>query len=148
MSEAWIRRLVRLVEESDINELEYSGWGRKIRISKGAASAPAINAAAAPAMIKVEKAEPVAAENKIEAAPVSGTVIKSPIVGTFYRSPAPGEPPFVKAGDEVKIGQTLCIIEAMKIMNAIEADVSGVVKEIFVENGQPVEFNSPLFRIE
>ncbi len=148
MSEAWIRRLVRLVEESDINELEYSSWGRKIRISKGSSSlAPATFAAVSTAE-KSEKADTASLDQKAEAIPVSGNVIKSPIVGTFYRSPAPGEPPFIKVGDEVKVGQTLCIIEAMKIMNAIESDFAGIVKEIFVENAQPVEFDSPLFRIE
>ncbi|HDR05534.1 MAG TPA: acetyl-CoA carboxylase biotin carboxyl carrier protein [Candidatus Marinimicrobia bacterium] len=144
MSEAWIRRLVRLVEESDISELEYSAWGRKIRISKSASSATLAPAAA----VKGDKADLGALEQKTETIAVAGVLIKSPIVGTFYRSPAPGEPPFVKVGDEIKAGQTLCIIEAMKIMNAIEAEISGVVKEILVENGQPVEFDSPLFRVE
>lgn len=156
MSEEWIRRLVQLVEESDIYELEYSKFGRKIRISKGPSGTVSTVPATAAAMSApaVAPAAPIAAsDTKAAAAPapepvLSGTVVKSPIVGTFYRSPAPGEAPFVKVGDRVEVGQALCIIEAMKIMNEIESDVAGIVKDIYIENAQAVEYNTSLFRIE
>lgn len=153
MSEEWIWRLVQLVEESDIYELEYSKFGRKIRISKG----PSGQIAAIPNSSAGTIANPVppASSNQHSAdiVPVveteqSGHIVKSPIVGTFYRSPAPGEAPFVKVGDKVDIGQPLCIIEAMKIMNEIESDVAGTVKDIYIENAQAVEYNTSLFRIE
>lgn len=149
-----LKTLIDLVAESDIEELEVTEGESKVRIVKSSASQqnqvvmmqpqqhPAqFQVAAAPATAAV--AAPIAA---IAAVP-EGHVVKSPMVGTFYRSSAPGSPAFVEVGSEVKEGGTLCIIEAMKLLNEIEADASGVVKKILVENGQPVEFGQPLFII-
>ncbi len=145
-----LKTLIDLVAESDIAELEVTEGESKVRIVKsspipqnqvvmmqpqgGQQYAPA----AAPA--------PVAAAAPVAAVP-SGHVVKSPMVGSFYRSSAPGSPAFVEVGSVVKEGDTLCIIEAMKLLNEIDADASGVIKEILVENGQPVEFGQPLFII-
>ncbi|HEU4852267.1 MAG TPA: acetyl-CoA carboxylase biotin carboxyl carrier protein [Telluria sp.] len=154
-----LKTLIDLVAESDIAELEVTEGESKVKIVKtcavqqnpmmmyaapgmgmqqgypqhAPAAAPA--AAGAPAPVAVEVAEP------------TGHVVKSPMVGTFYRSSAPGSPPFVEIGSVVKEGDTLCIIEAMKLLNEIDADVSGTVTKILVENGQPVEFGQPLFVI-
>lgn len=146
-----LKTLIDLVAESDIEELEVTEGESKVRIVKSSAqpqnqvvmmpqSAPQY--AAAPAAAPQAAAAPVA-----PAAPAEpeGYVVKSPMVGTFYRSSAPGSPPFVDIGSEVKEGATLCIIEAMKLLNEIDTDKGGVVKQILVENGQPVEFGQPLF---
>lgn len=147
-----IQQLIDLLEKSNINEIEISRWGRKIRVSKGngipvqaapVVPAPAESAAEKPAQTPASPAE----ESKPATGAKTHTVV-SPMVGTFYRAPEPDADPFVKVGDHVTVGQTLCIIEAMKIMNEIESDVSGVVAEILVENAQPVEYNQPLFIIE
>lgn len=147
-----LKTLIDLVAESDIAELEVTEGESKVRIVKSG-NAPqgqmvmmqphhAAPAQHAPA-VTAASAEPVAA-----AAPeVQGHVVKSPMVGTFYRSSAPGSAPFVDIGSSVKEGDTLCIIEAMKLLNEIDADVTGVIKQILVENGQPVEFGQPLFVI-
>jgi len=147
-----LKTLIDLVAESDIAELEVTEGESKVRIVKSSAipqnqvmmmpqqgvqqfSAPAVQAAApAPA------AAPVPAEP-------TGHVVKSPMVGTFYRSSSPGAPAFIEVGSTVKEGDTLCIIEAMKLLNEIDADISGTVTKILVENGQPVEFGQPLFVI-
>jgi acetyl-CoA carboxylase biotin carboxyl carrier protein len=139
-----LKKLIDLVQESGIAELEISEGEEKVKIVKGGRAVPevvaTIPAAAAPL------APPAAAG---EAAPQpEGHVLKSPMVGTFYRSPSPGAKPFVEVGDTVKTGQTVCIIEAMKLLNEIEADRDGVVKAIMVENGQPVEYGEPLLTIE
>ncbi|MGV3655026.1 MAG: acetyl-CoA carboxylase biotin carboxyl carrier protein [Noviherbaspirillum sp.] len=143
-----LKTLIDLVAESDIAELEVTEGESKVRIVKSSPapqnqlvmmpthSAPAAPAVPAAAPIAVAPAEPQQPE---------GHVIKSPMVGTFYRAAAPGSPPFVEVGNSVKSGDTLCIIEAMKLLNEIDADVSGVIKQILVENGQPVEFGQPLF---
>ena len=150
-----LKTLIDLVAESDISELEVTEGESKVRIVKGAAAghsqvvmmpqpaaaplAPAPSTVAAPA---------AAAAEAPAAAPVpAGHVVKSPMVGTFYRASAPGAAAFVEIGSAVKQGETICIIEAMKLLNEIEADASGVIKEILVENGQPVEFGQPLFII-
>jgi len=149
-----LKTLIDLVAESDIAELEVTEGESKVRIVKsgtvpqsqmvmmhpqGAQQyAPQYQAAPAPA------AAPIAAS---AAAEVQGHVVKSPMVGTFYRSSSPGSPTFVEVGSSVKEGDTLCIIEAMKLLNEIDADISGVIKQILVENGQPVEFGQPLFVI-
>ena len=147
-----LKTLIDLVAESDIAELEVTEGESKVRIVKSSAmpqgqmmmmpqsmqqyAAPNGAAPAAPAVPAVEiPAEP------------TGNVVKSPMVGTFYRSSAPGSPAFVEVGSNVKEGDTLCIIEAMKLLNEIDSDVSGVVTKILVENGQPVEFGQPLFII-
>lgn len=143
-----LKKLIDLVQESGISELEVTEGEEKVRIAKQLApaagptyvtAAPAAQAAAAPAAISVP-ADP--ADETPE-----GHVVKSPMVGTFYRAAAPGEKPFVEIGDSISSGDRLCIIEAMKLMNEIDADVAGVVKAILVENGQPVEYGQPLFVI-
>lgn len=146
-----IKKLIELVEESGISELEIAEGEESVRISRGpiATAAPLMQVAAP----MQQAAAPVAAAPAPEAAPaagddLSGHVVKSPMVGTFYRSSAPGAKSFVDVGSQVKVGDTLCIIEAMKMMNQIESDKAGVVKAIVVENEEPVEFDQPLFVIE
>jgi acetyl-CoA carboxylase biotin carboxyl carrier protein len=148
-----LKTLIDLVSESGISELEVTEGEGKVRIVKNAAPvyvqspAAAYGAplpAAAPAPIAGHEAPAAAAAAPAAAAP-QGHVVTSPMVGTFYRSPSPGADPFVQVGDSVKDGQTLCIIEAMKLLNEIESDATGVVKEILVENGQAVEYGQPLF---
>lgn len=147
-----IKKLIELVEESGINEIEISEGEESIRINKGTviAGAPMMQAApmAAPAAAPV--AAPVAG-TPVESAPVqavSGHVVRSPMVGTFYSSASPDAPAFVEVGQHVNAGDTLCIVEAMKMMNQIEADKSGVIKEILAENEDAIEFDQPLFIIE
>ena len=148
-----IRELVRLVEESQIQELELSQRGETIRISKQgsgpvAGHAPLMMPAAAPSA-PAPSPGPAPAEEATPAAPAaSGREVTSPIVGTFYRAPSPESDPFVKVGDHVGVGDVICIVEAMKVMNEIEAEFAGTVKEILVENAQPVEFGQALFRVE
>ncbi len=151
-----VKKLIEMLEESSLAEIEIREGEESIRISRfssaymqtiaappGATAAPATlgPAAAAGSPSPAPDITPTAA-----AAP-SGHTVTSPMVGTFYRSPTPGAPPFVEVGSQVKIGDTLCIIEAMKMMNEITADRAGVVKAILKENGQPVEFGEPLFII-
>lgn len=147
-----IKKLIELVEESGIQELEIKEGEESVRINRGgpvAGSAPAYYAPAPVAAAPAAAAPAPAVAAAAAAAPVhSGHVVKSPMVGTFYRSPAPGAKSFVEVGSSVKVGDTLCIVEAMKMMNQIQADKAGVVKEILVESGQPVEFDEPLFIIE
>lgn len=145
-----LKKLIDLVQESGISELEVTEGEEKVRIAKHlAAPAAAPQAYVMPAAPVA--AAPVAATAAPEApaadALPEGTVLKSPMVGTFYRSPSPGASAFVEVGQAVKAGETLCIIEAMKLLNEIEAEVSGTVKAILIENGQPVEFGEPLFVI-
>lgn len=142
-----LKTLIDLVQNSGISELEISEGEEKIRIAKnlsGPAATYMVNApvAAAPAPAPLAAA-PVAAV----AAEPEGHALKAPMVGTFYRSGSPGAPSFVEVGQTVKAGDTLCIIEAMKLMNEIEADASGVIKSILVDNGQPVEYGQTLFII-
>lgn len=143
-----ILKLIALLEEKKLSHFELEVEGFKIRMSKNTASAPALEFKAAPAPPAVSAGSPGQAA---EAAPPEHEAglhdITSPMVGTFYRAPNPTSPPFVEAGEPVKKKQTLCIIEAMKLMNEIECDVDGVVKEIFVENAKPVEFGQRLFSI-
>ena len=143
-----IKKLIELVEESGISELEIAEGEESVRISRGGVIAAApVAVAAAPAPVAAPAATPAAAAPAAEPT-VTGHQIKSPMVGSFYRSSAPGAPAFVEVGSTVKVGQTLCIIEAMKMMNQIESDKAGVVKEILVENEDAVEFDQPLFVIE
>ena len=148
-----LKKLIDLVEESGIAEIEVTEGEEKVRITRSLAApqpvyaaVPAVAAAPAPA---AAAAAPVAAAGT-PAAPERdlSKAQTSPMVGTFYRAPGPNAPVFVEVGQSVNAGDTLCIIEAMKLMNEIEAERSGVVKEILVENGQPVEFGEPLFIIE
>ena len=142
-----VKKLIDLVQESGIAELEITEGEEKVRITRVAQVAQATvmgmpMAAAAPATPAAGAA--VAAEVP---PPVEGHIVKSPMVGTFYRSASPGAKPFVDVGARVNAGDTLCIIEAMKLLNEIEADQGGAIKEIYVENGQPVEYGEPLFLI-
>ena len=145
-----LKTLIDLVAESGISELEVTEENDKVRIVNKvqtvAVAAPAV--ADAPVVAAAPAAAPAAAEAAPAAEPVvEGKTVTSPMVGTFYRAPNPGAEPFVKVGDHVEAGQTLGIIEAMKLLNEIEAETSGTVKEICVENAQPVEFGQPLFII-
>ncbi len=147
-----IKKLIELVEESGISELEIAEGEESVRISRGGsyAAAPVMHqVAAAPAPVAAAPA-PAPVADSASSAPdeISGHVVKSPMVGTFYRSSAPGAKSFVDVGSQVNVGDTLCIIEAMKMMNQIEADKSGVIKQILVDNEEPVEFDQPLFVIE
>ncbi|NOX35979.1 MAG: acetyl-CoA carboxylase biotin carboxyl carrier protein [Calditrichaeota bacterium] len=158
-----IRQLIRIVEKSDIDELEIVEEGRKIRISKnhpatqvvapGNGTTAAYLAPAPSATPPAPAAEPAAPAKEIskeEPATDSDKYyeVRSPMVGTFYRAPAPDAAPYVEVGDTVSPGQTLCIIEAMKLMNEIQSEVSGKIAKILVENAQPVEYNQLLFLIE
>lgn len=141
-----LKKLIDLVEESGIAEIEVTEGEEKVRITRTIAAAPVY---AAPVPAVTPAAAPVAASAPA-AAPAARDLSdaqKSPMVGTFYRAPGPNAAPFVEVGQQVKAGDTLCIIEAMKLMNEIEAEKSGTVKEILVENGTPVEFGEPLFII-
>ena len=147
-----LKKLIDLVQESGIAELEITEGEERVRIARGGAtSVPAL--AAAPAAAPAAAAQPVAQSAAAPAAAAEpppgpeGHVVKSPMVGTFYRSPAPDAKPFIEVGGTVKEGQTICVIEAMKLMNEIEADASGIIKAILVENGQPVEYGQALFII-
>ena len=148
-----LKKLIDLVEESGIAEIEVTEGEEKVRITRTTAAAAPIYAAPAPAAAAPVAAPVVAAP--AAAAPAAAPAArdlsnaqKSPMVGTFYRAPGPNAAAFVEVGKQVKAGDTLCIIEAMKLMNEIEAEKSGVVKEILVENGTPVEYGEPLFIIE
>ena len=150
-----LKTLVDLVSESNISELEITEAEGKVRIVKGGYGVPTtmMMPAAAPMMMQAapqHAAAPAAeAAPAVEAAPVqTGHVVKSPMVGTFYRSASPGAKPFAEVGGAIKEGDPICIVEAMKIMNEIEADMAGTVTKILVENGQAVEFGQPLFIIE
>jgi acetyl-CoA carboxylase biotin carboxyl carrier protein len=141
-----LKTLIDLVENSGIAELEISEGEERVRITRS--SAQQIYAAPQPQATTAPAPQPAAAPvEPAKAAEPEGHVVKSPMVGTFYRSPSPGAKVFVEIGQNVNAGETLCIIEAMKLLNEIEADQTGVIKAILVENGQPVEFGQPLFVI-
>lgn len=144
-----LKTLIDLVAESGISELEVTEENDKVRIVNKvqtvAVAAPAVTAA--PVVAAAPATPAAAAPAPAEEPVVQGKTVTSPMVGTFYRAPNPGAEPFVKVGDHVEVGQTLGIIEAMKLLNEIEAETSGTVKEICVENAQPVEFGQPLFII-
>ncbi|PCI76827.1 MAG: acetyl-CoA carboxylase, biotin carboxyl carrier protein [SAR86 cluster bacterium] len=141
-----VKKLIELLETSDIAEIEIKEGEESVRISRGSFSAPApiayqppaAPAAAAPAPAAAPPAEPAASTEN---------AIKSPMVGTFYRSPSPSSPAYVEVGKHVKAGDVVCIVEAMKMMNQIEADQAGVIEAFLVEDGEPVEFDQPLIRI-
>ncbi|SDK49908.1 acetyl-CoA carboxylase biotin carboxyl carrier protein [Microbulbifer yueqingensis] len=149
-----IKKLIELLEESDIGELEIKEGEESVRISRGVSGpvhaaqpmpAPVAAAPAAPAPAQVPTSS---AEEPEEAVPaLTGHAIKSPMVGTYYAASSPGAEPFVKVGQQVKVGDVVCIIEAMKMMNQIEADKAGTIESILVEDGQPVEFDQPLVTI-
>jgi|TARA_B110000977_G_scaffold41643_1_gene56154 acetyl-CoA carboxylase biotin carboxyl carrier protein len=144
-----VKKLIELLEESGISEIEIKEGEESVRISRNGPSMTMPQMQYAPQMAPVAAAPAAAPVAVVEAAPeVSGHTVTSPMVGTFYEAPSPGSAPFVEIGKSVKEGDTLCIIEAMKMLNQIEADKSGVVKQMVAENGQPVEFGQPLFIIE
>jgi len=143
-----IKKLIELVEESGISELEITEGEESVRIHRSGQPAAQVQYSA-----PIQQAAPLAAAPVVESAPAavaetSGHRVKSPMVGTFYRSSSPGSKPFAEVGQSVKVGDTLCIIEAMKMMNQIESDKAGVIKEILIDNQEPVEFDQPLFIIE
>ena len=145
-----VKKLIELLEESGIAEIEINEGEESVRISRYGQNAPAaapIQYAAAPTAAPAAAPAPVAEEPAASSIP-SGHTVNSPMVGTFYTAPSPGANDFAKVGDSVTEGETICIIEAMKILNQIEADKSGVIKAILVDNGQPVEFGQPLIVIE
>jgi acetyl-CoA carboxylase biotin carboxyl carrier protein len=151
-----VKKLIELLEESDVAEIEIHEGEESVRISRNssAAAAMAVPAvmpqAAAPAAVPAAAAPAAAAPAAGEESEpeIAGHAVRSPMVGTFYRSPSPGSKPFIEVGQQVAAGDTLCIIEAMKILNQIESDKAGTVKQILVENGEPVEYNEPLFIID
>ena len=148
-----VKKLIELVEESGIAELEITEGEESVRINRGGATAYAAPMQMAPQMMAAPAAPAAAAAPAAEAAaPASaepaGHTVRSPMVGTFYRASSPGTPSFVEVGQKVNVGDTLCIVEAMKMMNQIESDKAGVVTQILVENEEPVEFDQPLFVIE
>ena len=153
-----LKKLIDLVEESGIAELEVTEGEEKVKIVKGSGSGKEVVVLSPTAMpVSASMAQtagvppiaPAAAPAPVAGTPTAleGHIVKSPMVGTFYRAGAPGAKPFVEVGDTVKVGQTICVIEAMKLMNEIEADKDGVIKAIMVENGQPVEYGEPLMMI-
>ena len=142
-----IKEIIYLLDNSDVNEIDVTFWGRRFRVVKSAGvnfEGDSIKTETIP--IKSNESEKV--EVNSEKSDLNGESILSPMPGTFYSASSPESDPFVKVGDIVSKGDTLCIIEAMKIMNEIESEKSGVIKEVIVENGNPVEFNQPLFIIE
>lgn len=146
-----IKKLIEIIEESDIAELEINEGEESVRISRyTSALSQAAPVPAAPTTVTIqnpaEAPAPAVSEDKQPA--LAGHVVKSPMVGTFYRSPSPTAKAFVEIGQPVNVGDTLCIIEAMKILNQIEADKSGTITKILAENAQPVEYDQPLFIIE
>ena len=147
MKEKEIRRLIKILEDTGIAELEIKKWwGERIRIvNNGVVQKAGVSDASNGKVVVVPSNSE---ESHVESKESSYYKEVSPMVGTFYRAPAPGEAPFVSVGDSIKTGQTLCIIEAMKVMNEIEAEISGTIMEILIDNSQPVEFNQPLFLID
>jgi acetyl-CoA carboxylase biotin carboxyl carrier protein len=142
-----LKKLIDLVQESGIAELEITEGEEKVKIVKGGGVSLTAVPIAAPRTTEAAPAPPATAPAAVAeaAAGQEGHVVKAPMVGTFYRSPSPDAKAFVEVGQAIKEGETICIIEAMKLMNEIEADAAGVVKAILVENGQPVEYGQPLF---
>lgn len=145
-----VKKLIELLEESNINEIEIKEGEESVRISRGTSVAAPVAYAAPAAPVAAAPAAPVAAAApaaEVEAPSHTGHVVTSPMVGTFYRSPSPSSPMFIEVGQTVKVGDVICIVEAMKMMNQIEADKAGVVEAILAEDGQPVEFDQPLVTI-
>jgi acetyl-CoA carboxylase biotin carboxyl carrier protein len=158
MNQKEIKELIELLVEKDITEFELERGDMKLHVKRGVSAAPVMHVApvvAAAHPVGAAPASPAASATQSQPAPPAAAeavdadlfIVKSPIVGTYYEAPSPGTPPFVKVGDTVKEGQVLCIIEAMKLMNEIEAEVSGVIANMFVSNGSPVEYGLPLFGI-
>jgi acetyl-CoA carboxylase biotin carboxyl carrier protein len=146
-----VKKLIEMLEESGLGEIEIREGEESIRISRASSVAPSVPATPAPLAVvptaTPERSDSAKSEPSVAAIP-SGHVVTSPMVGTFYRAASPDSAPFVEVGSQVEAGDTLCIIEAMKMLNEIEADKSGVIRAIQKENGQPVEYGEPLFVIE
>jgi acetyl-CoA carboxylase biotin carboxyl carrier protein len=143
-----IKKLIELLEESNIGELEIKEGEKSVRISRNGVAPVAVTYAQPPVAAPAPAAPvAVAAEAPTKAASLAGHIMRAPMVGTFYKSASPGSPSFVQKGQHVKVGDTICIIEAMKMMNQIEADKAGVIEAILVEDGQPVECDQPLVTI-
>jgi acetyl-CoA carboxylase biotin carboxyl carrier protein len=168
MNQKEIKELIELLVEHDITDFELERGDVKVHVRRGNSSAPVVHVASAVPSVQAvpvaiapatgvptastsqpasPQAQPAAGKPEEAAADADLFIVKSPIVGTYYEAPSPGTPPFVKVGDTVKEGQVLCIIEAMKLMNEIEAEVSGVLAKMFVTNGSPIEYGMPLFGI-
>ena len=149
-----VKKLIELLEQSDVSEIEIHEGEESVRISRhGGAAMPYYMPQAMPMQPPgpapaAAAGSPARASDDDDLDELAGEIVRSPMVGTFYRAPSPGSKPFVEEGHSVKAGDTLCIIEAMKILNQIECEQAGTVKRILVENGQPVEYNQPLFVIE
>jgi acetyl-CoA carboxylase biotin carboxyl carrier protein len=163
MNQKEIKELIELLVEKDITEFELERGDMKVHVKRGSTAAPVVHVAPAiqpapappsipavsspPATLSTSGSTVASSAPAADAADADLFIVKSPIVGTYYEAPSPGTPPFVKVGDAVKEGQVLCIIEAMKLMNEIEAEVTGVIAKMFVGNGSPVEYGMPLFGI-
>jgi acetyl-CoA carboxylase biotin carboxyl carrier protein len=160
MNQKEIKELIELLVEKDITEFELERGDMKLQVKRGGAPVPVVQMAPAIATVQPMTAAPATSAPSATSTPPPAAlapaadadadlfIVKSPIVGTYYEAPSPGTPPFVKVGDTVKEGQVLCIIEAMKLMNEIEAEVSGVIAKMFIPNGSAVEYGLPLFGIK
>ena len=142
-----LKEVIDILENSNVNEIEVTFWGRKIRVVKNASNVISSSSSSSD-LSKIKSPNVEEKNDKPSTADDTGEKVLSPMPGVFYGAQSPDKPPFVSEGDQVKIGQTLCIIESMKIMNEIESDQSGIIKKILVNNSDPVEFNQPLFIIE
>ena len=142
-----VKEVIDILENSNVNEIEVTFWGRKIRVVKNASNVISSTSSSSD-LSKIKSPNVEEKNDKPSTADDTGEKVLSPMPGVFYSSQSPDKPPFVGEGDQVKIGQTLCIIESMKIMNEIESEQSGTIKKILVNNSDPVEFNQPLFIIE
>ncbi len=146
-----LKEIIYILEHSDVNEIDVTFLGKRYRVVKSASVStysPDQEAHSAPAAVSGTESSPIETETPVEDEKVAGNEVLSPMPGTFYSSPSPEDDAYVNKGDKVNKGDTLCIIEAMKIMNEIEAEEGGVVSKIFVGNGDPVEYNQPLFIID
>ncbi len=143
-----VKKLIELLDESNVAEIEIHEGEESVRISRHGSAPPQFLMQGSAVTPGVAATSAAAAAPSSAAEPDEANMVRSPMVGTFYRSPSPGSKSFVEEGQDVKVGDTLCIIEAMKILNQIECEHAGVVKRILVDNGQPVEYNQPLFVIE
>ena len=142
-----VKEVIDILENSNVNEIEVTFWGRKIRVVKNASNVISSTSSSSD-LSQIKSSNVEEKNNKPSIADDTGEKVLSPMPGVFYSAQSPDKPPFVSEGDQVKIGQTLCIIESMKIMNEIESEQSGIIKKILVNNSDPVEFNQPLFIIE
>ena len=142
-----VKEVIDILENSNVNEIEVTFWGRKIRVVKNASNVISSTSSSSD-LSKIKSPNVKEKNDKPSTADDTGEKVLSPMPGVFYSAQSPDKPPFVSEGDQVKIGQTLCIIESMKIMNEIESEQSGIIKKILVNNSDPVEFNQPLFIIE